>query len=99
MEGRESLMKDPRYPIADRYFGEHGTGEIAAHASMAELRKYLAALPRRRTPKTADRFGGVQSLSRLQFASTAPRSDIIACFAFLNANVDRSDWAARASYC
>jgi choloylglycine hydrolase len=42
MEGRESLMKDPRYAIADKYVGEHGADGIAAHASMAELMKYLA---------------------------------------------------------
>ena len=42
MEGRESLMKDPRYAIADKHVGEHGADGIAAHTSMAELMKYLA---------------------------------------------------------
>jgi hypothetical protein len=42
MEGRESLMKDPRYPIADKYVRVHGADGIAAHVSMAELMKQLA---------------------------------------------------------
>ena len=42
MEGRESLMKCPRYAIADKYVAEHGADGIATHASMAELMKLLA---------------------------------------------------------
>jgi hypothetical protein len=42
MEGRESLMKCPRYAIADGYIAKCGADGIATHESMAELMKRLA---------------------------------------------------------
>lgn len=42
MEGRESLMKDWRYPYADKYIMEHGAEGVATHASMAELMKRIS---------------------------------------------------------
>jgi hypothetical protein len=42
MEGRERLMKCPRYAFADGYVAKCGADGIAAHATMAELMKHLA---------------------------------------------------------